>query len=83
MNEKMTQYWKKNVGILTVLLGIWFVVSFGFSILFVDQLNAITFGGFKLGFWFAQQGSIFVFVGLIFYYVKRMNDLDKEFDVNE
>lgn len=76
-------YWKKNLKILGVLLFIWFAVSFGCGILFVEQLNTIRMGGFKLGFWFAQQGSIYSFVILIFVYVVRMNQLDKEFDVNE
>lgn len=62
---------------------IWFVVSFGFGILLVEPLNEFRFGGYKLGFWFAQQGSIYAFVILIFAYVVRMNKLDKEFDVNE
>lgn len=77
------EYWKRNLRILAVLLTIWFVVSYGFGILLVDQLNSIRIGGFKLGFWFAQQGSIYVFIGLIFYYVYAMNKLDKEFDVDE
>ena len=81
--QKMKTYWKKNLMTLLFLLLIWFTVSFGFGILLVDQLNAIKIGGFKLGFWFAQQGSIYVFVILIFVYVYRMNKLDKEFDVNE
>ncbi len=81
--QKMQAYWKKNLSTLLVLLVIWFTVSFGFGILLVDQLNAIRLGGFKLGFWFAQQGSIYAFVVLIFVYVYRMNQLDKEFDVNE
>ena len=76
-------YWKKNLTYLTVLLSIWFIVSFGFSVLLVDQLDRIRIGGFKLGFWFAQQGSIFVFVCLIFTYVWLMNRLDREFDVDE
>ncbi len=76
-------YWKKNLTYLAVLLSIWFVVSFGFSVLLVDQLDRIRIGGFKLGFWFAQQGSIFVFVILIFTYVWLMNRLDREFDVDE
>ncbi|MFD2035858.1 DUF4212 domain-containing protein [Belliella marina] len=76
-------YWKKNLKILGVLLFIWFAVSFGCGILFVEELNFIRLGGFKLGFWFAQQGSIYSFVILIFAYVIRMNQLDKEFDVNE
>ena len=65
------------------LLAIWFVVSFGCGILFVEQLNEITVGGFKLGFWFAQQGSIYAFVILIFVYVKKMNQLDQKFGVEE
>jgi len=76
-------YWKKNLSYLAVLLSIWFVVSFGFSVLLVDVLDKIRIGGFKLGFWFAQQGSIFVFVILIFTYVWLMNRLDREFDVDE
>ncbi len=77
------KYWKKNIRILLTLLAIWFIVSFGFGILLVDQLNQFNMGGFKLGFWFAQQGSIYFFVALIFIYVVRMNQLDKEFNVNE
>ena len=76
-------YWKKNIRILFILLTVWFIVSFGFGILLVDQLNQIRLGGFKLGFWFAQQGAIYFFVILIFVYVVRMNMLDKEFNVNE
>ena len=79
MKEKNKLYWKKNLGYLIVLLSIWFVVSFGFGILFVDQLNLIEFYGFKLGFWFAQQGSIYTFVILIFIYIYLMNKLDKDF----
>lgn len=81
--QKMQAYWKKNLRTLLILLVVWFTVSFGFGILLVDQLNTIRLGGFKLGFWFAQQGSIYAFVVLIFVYVYRMNQLDKEFDVNE
>lgn len=81
--EKMKAYWKKNLQTLFFLLIIWFAVSFGFGIMLVEPLNAIKLGGFKLGFWFAQQGSIYTFVVLIFVYVYRMNQLDKEFDVNE
>ena len=76
-------YWKKNIRYIIILLGIWFIVSFGFGILFKDTLDSIRIGGFKLGFWFAQQGSIYVFVLLIFIYVYLMNKLDKEFDVEE
>ncbi len=80
---KMERYWKKNLQTLALLLFIWFIVSFGFGILWVEELNTIRLGGFKLGFWFAQQGSIYSFVVLIFVYVIRMNALDREFKVNE
>jgi putative solute:sodium symporter small subunit len=72
-------YWKKNVRYITILLSLWFIISFGCGILFVEELNTITIGGFKLGFWFAQQGSIFGFVGIIFTYIFLMNKLDKSF----
>lgn len=81
--NKAKQYWRKNLMYLLILLSIWFLVSFGAGILFVDQLNAFKIAGFPLGFWFAQQGSIYVFVVLIFIYVRLMNKLDIEFDVNE
>ena len=68
---------------LAILLSIWFLFSYAAGILFVDQLNTIRMGGFKLGFWFAQQGSIYAFVIIIFVYVWLMNKLDKEFDVDE
>jgi len=70
-------YWKKNIRYITILLSLWFIVSFGCGILFVKQLNTIQIGGFKLGFWFAQQGSIYVFVAIIFTYIYWMNKLDK------
>ncbi len=76
-------YWRRNLRILAILLSVWFLVSFGCGILFVDALDNIRIGGFKLGFWFAQQGSIYVFVVLIFVYVGLMNRLDREFDVDE
>ena len=79
----MKLYWKKNLGYLTVLLIIWFTVSYLAGILFAGPLNGVKIGGFPLGFWFAQQGSIYVFVILIFVYVSLMNKLDKEFDVDE
>ena len=82
-STKMEQYWKKNLQTLALLLFIWFLVSFGFGILWVEELNTIRLGDFKLGFWFAQQGSIYSFVVLIFIYVIRMNALDREFKVNE
>ena len=74
-----TNYWKTNLKYLIILLSIWFTVSFGFGILLVDELNSIRMGGFKLGFWFAQQGSIFIFVILIFVYIKLMNKLDNQY----
>ncbi len=77
------EYCKKNLQYLAVLLSLWFVVSYGFSIILVDVLDKIKIGGFKLGFWFSQQGSIFVFVILIFVYVRLMNKLDKKYDVEE
>ncbi len=76
-------YWKQNVRIVLTCLAIWFLVSFVFGILLVHQLNAISIGGYKLGFWFAQQGSIYVFLVITFYYAWRMNKLDREYDVHE
>ena len=73
------EYWNKNLKYLLILLSIWFTVSFGFGILLIDELNQIKIGGFKLGFWFAQQGSIYVFVTLIFIYIGLMNKLDKKY----
>jgi putative solute:sodium symporter small subunit len=78
MNKNET-YWKTNLKYLVILLTIWFTVSFGFGILMVDTLNQFSLGGFKLGFWFAQQGAIYVFVLLIFVYILLMNRLDKKF----
>lgn len=86
MSEKQkhaTAYWKENLKYLIILLTIWFVVSYGCGILFKDALNNIRLGGFKLGFWFAQQGSIYVFVILIFVYVRLMNKLDKKYGFDE
>ena len=80
---KAQAYWKANVRIVFGCMVIWFVVSYGFGILLVDQLNTIQLGGYKLGFWFAQQGSIYTFLVLIFYYEWRMNKLDREYDVHE
>ena len=68
---------------MLVLLAIWFTVSFGFGILLVEQLNQITFFGFKFGFWWAQQGSIYVFIGLIFYYTYKMKKIDRQFGVSD
>jgi putative solute:sodium symporter small subunit len=76
-------YWKENVGIMIKLLVVWFVVSFGCGILFVDELNVIKIGGYKLGFWFAQQGSIYIFVILTFVYAKLMATLDRKYGVDD
>ena len=81
--SKEKKYWYKNLKYLTILLSIWFLVSFVCGIIFVEELNTIRIGGFKLGFWFAQQGAIYVFVILIFVYIRLMNKLDKEFGFNE
>ncbi len=84
LNEQQAkEYWQRNLSLMIKLLVIWFVVSYGCGILLVDVLNQVQIGGFKLGFWFAQQGSIYVFVALIFYYAKKMGDLDREFGVDE
>jgi|TARA_B100000902_G_scaffold17420_4_gene20913 putative solute:sodium symporter small subunit len=72
-------YWRSNLKILSILLSVWFVVSFGFGIIWSDYLDQFQIGGFKLGFWFAQQGSIYFFVFLIFIYIYLMNRLDKRY----
>ncbi|MBT1446482.1 DUF4212 domain-containing protein [Shewanella sp. JM162201] len=82
-NEKAQGYWRENLRLVITLLAVWFVVSYGFGILLVDVLNQITFMGFKLGFWFAQQGSMYVFVALIFIYAAKANALDKKYNVHE
>ena len=76
-------YWRQNVNLLLKCLVVWFVCSYLFGIILFEELNAISLGGYKLGFWFAQQGSIFIFLIIIYYYVRRMNALDREFDVDE
>ncbi|MBJ38024.1 MAG: hypothetical protein CMD83_06120 [Gammaproteobacteria bacterium] len=81
--DKAAAYWRANLRLMLSLLAVWFSVSFVCGILLVDWLDQFRFFGFKLGFWFAEQGSIFVFVALIFIYVWRMNRLDREFDVDE
>ena len=83
MNRNQTSYWQANLRLLAKLLCIWFVVSFGFGILFVDVLNQFSFFGFKLGFWWAQQGSIYVFVILIFYYSFKMKQIDRKYGVDD
>ena len=77
--RNIDQYWKKNIQIVSILLIIWFLASFGFGIILADYLDEISFFGFKLGFWFAQQGSILIFVAIIFIYIRSMKKLDQEF----
>ena len=81
--ENRAAYWRANLRLLGFCMAIWFVCSYGFGILLVDQLNTIRIGGFQLGFWFAQQGSIYIFVALIFFYAWRMNHYDRKYDVHE
>ena len=88
MAKKMTEeqasaYWRRNLSLMVKLLVVWFIVSYGCGILLVDVLNQFRVGGYKLGFWFAQQGAIYTFVVLIFIYRWRMAALDREFDVEE
>ena len=82
-DKDLSLYWKKNIQYVTMLLSIWFICSFGLGIILVEPLNTIKIGGFPLGFWMAHQGSIYIFVALIFIYVYLMNRLDKEFGVEE
>ncbi|GAA0386270.1 MULTISPECIES: DUF4212 domain-containing protein [Micromonospora] len=77
------EYWNRNLRLMVILLAIWFIVSFGFGVLLVEPLNEIVIAGFPLGFWFAQQGSIYVFVILILVYAKMMDRLDSQFGVAE
>lgn len=81
--KSASDYWKTNLRLIVISLTVWFVVSFGFGIFLVDTLNTISIGGYKLGFWFAQQGSMYIFVALIFIYAAKMNKLDREYDVHE
>jgi putative solute:sodium symporter small subunit len=81
--ESARSYWRENLRIIMTYMVIWFAVSYGCGILFVDELDQIQFFGFPLGFWFAQQGSIYVFIGLIWAYVFSMNRLDEKYDVHE
>jgi putative solute:sodium symporter small subunit len=81
--SKASEYWKANIQLVVICIAIWFVVSFGFGILLAEPLNSIRLGGYQLGFWFAQQGSIYTFVALIFFYAYRMNILDRKFGVHE
>ena len=82
-NERNAAYWRANLKLGAVLLSIWFIVSFGFGILLVEPLNQIPFFGFKLGFWWAQQGAIYVFIVLIFVYAWAMKRLDRKYDVHD
>lgn len=81
--EDAKAYWKENISLFVKLFTVWFMVSFGFGILLVDVLNSIPLGGYKLGFWFAQQGAIYTFVALIFIYTKKMGDLDRKYGVDD
>ena len=81
--DPVQKYWHHNIKIISILLFFWFAVSFVCGILFAEQLNGIKIGGFKLGFWFAQQGSIFSFVIIIFTYIYIMNRLDKKYKINK
>ncbi|TXB70186.1 DUF4212 domain-containing protein [Phaeodactylibacter luteus] len=82
-DNKAQKYWKENLGYLFILLAIWFVASYVLGIFLAEPLNSVRIGGAKLGFWFAQQGSIYVFVILIFVYVRLMNKLDKKYGYDE
>lgn len=81
--ERSKAYWRENIRYVLILLAIWFAVSYGAGILLKEELDAIKIGGFKVGFWFAQQGSMYVFVVLIFVYVRLMNKLDKKYGYDE
>lgn len=81
--EKAQAYWKENISMILKLLVVWFIVSFGCGILFINELNAIEISGVKLGFWFAQQGAIYVFVILIFIYVSKLSAIDEKYGVKE
>lgn len=83
MKQQAVAYWKANIRYVLILLLIWFLVSYGAGILFKEELDTIKLGGFKLGFWFAQQGSMYVFVIIIFVYVRLMNKLDKKYGYDE
>ncbi|APR06042.1 DUF4212 domain-containing protein [Thauera chlorobenzoica] len=83
MENNSTGYWKATLGLLTKIMIVWFLVSYGAGILFAPMLDTIKLGGYPLGFWFAQQGSIYVFIALIFFYAKKMGEIDRKFDVHE
>ena len=81
--QQAKEYWRRNVSLMVKLMVVWFVVSFGCGILLFDFLNQFQIGGYKLGFWFAHQGSMYIFVGLIFWYARKMGQIDRKFDVHE
>ena len=81
--EKRQQYWRENVRLMVVLLAIWFTISYLCGIVFVEELNTIRLGGYKMGFWFAQQGSMYGFVAIIFIYAKKMAALDRKYDLHD
>jgi len=83
MEEQGKAYWNAVLGLIAKVLAVWFIVSYGCGILFASALNSISLGGYPLGFWFAQQGSMYVFVALIFIYAKAMGKIDEKFDVHE
>ena len=83
LNEQGAAYWSATLKLLGGILAVWFICSFGAGILFADALNSIKLGGYPLGFWFAHQGSIYIFIALIFFYAKAMGNLDRKFDVHE
>ncbi len=83
MDDQGQAYWKATLGLIRNVLIVWFIVSYGCGILFAPALNSISIGGYPLGFWFAQQGSMYVFVALIFIYAKLMGNIDKKFNVHE
>ncbi|MFT5117153.1 MAG: putative solute:sodium symporter small subunit [Kiritimatiellia bacterium] len=81
--EKADAYWQANIKLMIKLLAVWFIAAYGCGIIFVDLLNTIQIGGYKLGFWFAQQGAMYIFVALTFIYAKKMGQLDREYGVEE
>ncbi len=83
MDKSGQAYWRATLKLILGILAVWFLVSFGAGILFADALNGIKLGGYPLGFWFAHQGSMYVFVALIFIYAKLMDNIDRKFDVHE
>lgn len=82
-NLEHRKYWKENIRYLVILMSIWFIVSYVFGILLIDEMNTIRIAGFKLGFWFSQQGAIFLFIALIAVYIYLMNKLDKKYSLDK